>query len=209
VEGAYEGPRFELDEREILHQVTEGLDYLHQNEIIHLDIKPNNIFISAPEKRTDGTSIEPRMKLAYFGLSTFLKSGQVDTSPKINTNPRGTRGWIAPELYEKGFEYDYKVDIFPLGCVFGYTLSKKNHHPFGEQEEVRASRIKQKEEPLNMALKDLKKPYANECTLELILSMIEMDSKKRPSTESILKHKFFTGNSDGPTLLNGFSISYN
>jgi len=102
-------------------------------------------------------------------------------------------------LYEKGCRYNFKVDIFPLGCVFGYTLSKEQHHPFGEKED-RAYRIKNKKEPIKiLALADLKEPYSKKCTLELIWSMIKMNPEERLTAEDILNHEFFTGSSDGPT----------
>lgn len=200
VEGTYKGPEIRMNERNILHQVTTGLAYLHSKKIIHRDIKPTNILILVPDNTSQGPNNDPLMKIADFGLSKVLKSDKVDLSTKNKTNPRGTRGWIAPELYVRGRRYGIKVDIFPLGCVFGYTLSTKKQHPFGEEEE-RVSRIKKKEEPLSIrTLEELKESYAKNCTLELIWSMIEMNPEERPTAEEVLKHEFFTaGNSDGPT----------
>ena len=208
--GEWKGPIIQalFDEKKMLHQVTKGLAYLHSRDkpIIHRDIKPSNILIYAPDEKTAaGGLVKPKMKIADFGLSTTLISGQADLSTRNNTDPDGTRGWIAPELYEKGCRYNCKVDIFPLGCVFGYTLSKEQHHPFGEKEE-RAYRIKHKKEPIKiLALADLKEPYSKKCTLELIWSMIKMNPEERLTAEDILNHEFFTGSSDGPTSPSEFN----
>jgi len=102
-----------MNERKILYQVTKGLVYLHSRNIIHRDIKPTNILIFVPNNTSQGFNNKPLMKIADFGLSKALKSNQVDLSTKNKSNPRGTRGWIAPELYEDGSRYDFKVDIFP------------------------------------------------------------------------------------------------
>jgi len=106
-----------------MRQVTEGLAYLHGEKIVHRDIKPTNILILQM-----GT--ETRMKLADFGVSRkfFLPDGDFTNSDY--TSPKGTRGWIAPELYQN-HRYTFKVDIFSLGCVVSYTLSG-GKHPFGD-----------------------------------------------------------------------------
>ncbi len=190
IEGTYEGPEVGLNERNMLHQVTKGLAYLHSKNIIHRDIKPTNILIFVPD--TSGGLNEPQMKITDFGLSKIIQSEQADLSTKNKTNPRGTRGWIAPELYEEDRRYDFKVDIFPLGCLFGYTLSKGKHHPFGDDVE-RPFRIMKKLEPVFLALEDIKEPYSNDLVaLELIKSMIQMEPTKRPSSEDILINSFFT-----------------
>jgi len=145
IEGTYKGPKIEIDEREMLRQVTKGLAYLHFKKIIHRDMKPNNILIFASEE--SGGLIEPQMKIADFGLSKMLRRDQIDLSTKNRTDPGGAKGWIAPELFDSYLRYDCKVDIFPLGCIFGYTLSKGKHHPFGDDPDKRSVRIKEKLEP--------------------------------------------------------------
>ena len=191
VEGKYKGPEIQMDERKILHQVTTGLAYLHSMKIIHRDIKPTNILIFVPDSTFRGSKNNPLMKIADFGLSTVLKSNQVDLSTKNKTNPRGTRGWIAPELYKDRSRYDFKVDIFPLGCLFGYTMSKQKQHPFGE-DLVRSFRIMMKMEPEFLIQNDMKEPYSNDCVaLELIHSMIKMEPEERPTAEKILSDDFF------------------
>ncbi len=152
-------------------------------------MKPNNILIFAP--KDSGGLIKPKMKIADFGLSKMLKSDQVDLSTKNRTNPGGAKGWIAPELFDSDFRYDCKVDIFPLGCIFGYMLSKGKHHPFGDDPDKRSVRIKEKLEPEFLTLEDLKGNYSNDFTLKLVQSMIAMEPNDRPTAEMVLKHTFF------------------
>lgn len=194
VEGKYDQERkIGMNERKMLHQITKGLDYLHRNKVIHRDIKPTNILIFLPD---DDLAIrgfnESQMKIADFGISQVLQRDQIDLSTEPRTDPRGTRGWIAPELYEPGRRYDSKVDIFPLGCVFSYTLSKRKYHPFGNDLDHRSKQIKEKKEPEFLTLEDMKEEYSNDLeAYELIKNMIRMEPVERPATGEILSHPFF------------------
>lgn len=173
-----------LNERKILYQVTDGLTCLHRLRIVHRDIKPTNILISLTGEQT---------KLADFGISRALTANQGDFTNSSWSNPHGTMGWMAPELYHNE-RYDFKVDIFPLGCIFGYTLSKQKQHPFGNDPLERSVQIKKKlgHEDKCLNMEGLKDPYSNHSTLELIKSMLQMEPDLRPTAEQILNHNFFT-----------------
>lgn len=179
--GKYKGPRF-INDIEILHQVTQGLAHLHSKNVVHRDIKPTNIliFVTQSQKR-------PKVKLADFGISRILKTGREDFTNTSVTNPKGTRGWMGPEVYECD-RFDFSVDIWALGLIFAYTLSKGNKHPFGDESNERIFRIKRKE-PMLMVQEDLKVPYSRDgVAFRLIQSMLEMDPSKRPTATDILRH---------------------
>lgn len=189
IEGTYNGPEFE-NEKQILKQVTKGLVHLHREGIIHRDIKPTNILIFILKS---GKTERPMIKIADFGLSKVLKEGQLDLSTKNNTNPRGTRGWLAHELYVIGSRYDFKSDIFPLGCIFFCMLSKEMQHPFGYDPDKRSIRIREKTESEFLSLEYLKEDYSDDSTLNLIKSMVSIEPNDRPTAEETLQHSFFTG----------------
>jgi len=50
------------------------------------------------------------MKLADFGLAKLLKFHKEDFTNTNVANPTGTKGWMAPEVYESN-RFDFKVDI--------------------------------------------------------------------------------------------------
>ncbi|XP_056168073.1 G-type lectin S-receptor-like serine/threonine-protein kinase LECRK3 isoform X1 [Syzygium oleosum] len=89
----------------IARNIARGLLYLHEEcetQIIHCDIKPQNILID--ECR--------RAKISDFGLSKLLKPDQTNTMTRI----RGTRGYVAPE-WHKNLPVTVKADVYSFGIV--------------------------------------------------------------------------------------------
>lgn len=69
---------------DILEEICLGVDSLHENDIVHLDIKPGNILVN------DG-----HIRLIDFGISRFISRGSI-----INSfAPNGTKYFISPELF--------------------------------------------------------------------------------------------------------------
>ncbi len=99
--------------------ITLGKDILkalmacHEKNIIHRDIKDDNIFVSS-----DGV-----YKLGDFGVSKALKDKSRAESVK------GTPNFIAPEVYLGKEKYDNTVDLYSLGIVL-YKLLNKSRNPF-------------------------------------------------------------------------------
>lgn len=85
----------------------------HSQNVIHRDIKDDNIFVSP-----DGT-----YKLGDFGVSKVLKDRSRAESMK------GTPNFIAPEVYLGKEQYDDTVDVYSLGIVL-YKLLNKSRNPF-------------------------------------------------------------------------------
>ena len=97
------GP-FTLDVlRSYLAQILEGLAYLHENDIMHRDIKGANVLVSD----------EGVVKLADFGASKRLEKTQRDMMQSLTI--RGTPYFMAPEVFEE--KYSVKADVWSVGCV--------------------------------------------------------------------------------------------
>lgn len=88
-----------------------ALELCRENNIIHRDIKPQNIFVSRYGV----------FKLGDFGVA---KASTIRTS----ADKVGTYSYMAPEVY-KGKGYDYRVDIYSLGMVL-YWLLNERRGPF-------------------------------------------------------------------------------
>ena len=93
--------------------ILSALISCHGKNIIHRDIKDDNIFVSQ-----DGV-----YKLGDFGVSKSLKDKSHAESIK------GTPNFIAPEVYLGKEKYDCTVDVYSLGIVL-YSLLNKSRNPF-------------------------------------------------------------------------------
>ncbi|XP_074373900.1 G-type lectin S-receptor-like serine/threonine-protein kinase LECRK4 [Apium graveolens] len=83
--------------------IVKGIHYLHEEcktQIIHCDIKPQNILIDAHRSA----------RISDFGLAKLLKPDQKNTCTGI----RGTRGYVAPEWYRK-MPVAVKADVYSFG----------------------------------------------------------------------------------------------
>ncbi len=108
------GPLSWTKTKELLLQILEGLDEIHNRNIIHRDIKPGNILFSQ-----DG-----RPMLADFGLSKILSDrGEVSQRTSVG----GTPEYMAPEAI-KGEKLSFATDIYSIGCLAWQMLT--GHPPF-------------------------------------------------------------------------------
>ncbi len=83
----------------IIYQIASGLNTLHENQILHRDIKPDNIIISE----------DNLVQLIDYDISRIYKPEQSQ-----DTTTSGTKGFIAPELYVNE-QTDIRSDIYSLG----------------------------------------------------------------------------------------------
>lgn len=102
-----------LKENEALayaHQIAEGLSYLHSLELLHKDIKPDNIILTPPDQKGRRCA-----KIIDYGISEIY-----DPRKTYATEYGGTRGYCAPEVND--YVASKKSDIYSLGCVLNFML---------------------------------------------------------------------------------------
>ena len=96
---------------DIMEQVANGIVYLHNKNIIHRDMKPDNILVFYDSKVT--------AKLSDFDFSKVLDP---DVETSVMTSNVGTFGFKAPEFFqrtkEKQIYYHRNVDVFAAGLTF-------------------------------------------------------------------------------------------
>ncbi|KAF9317146.1 ATP binding [Podila horticola] len=120
------GPFSEILVRSFVKQILEGLDYLHECDIIHRDIKGANILVDN----------KGCIKISDFGISKkvedHLKSINVKSSrPSL----QGSTFWMAPEVV-KQIETTDKADIWGLGCLVVEMFT--GTHPFPQFSQMQA-----------------------------------------------------------------------
>ena len=88
-----------FEPKRALRQITSGLRHLHSLKIIHRDIKPHNILVSAPKNGATGRDGGRRMLISDFGLCKKLEVDQTSFLPTAQgAQAAGTVGWRAPEI---------------------------------------------------------------------------------------------------------------
>lgn len=88
--------------------VSKGMNYLHQNNIIHRDLKAANLLMDENEV----------VKVADFGVA------RVKSQSGVMTAETGTYRWMAPEVIEHN-PYDHKADVFSFGILLWELLTGK------------------------------------------------------------------------------------
>jgi serine/threonine-protein kinase/endoribonuclease IRE1 len=122
---------------EVIEQLAEGLEYIHQKKLIHRDIKPQNVLIWV-NPITD----QVLMKWSGFGLSKEVNERGTCSISGI----KGTYNWLPPEILklleeEEANETEaqqkgtIKSDVFAEGLVFGYFLLE-GLHLFGSRMQI-------------------------------------------------------------------------
>ena len=98
----------DLQERlKVALEIAEALEYLHSLNILHRDIKPDNI----------GFDIDGNIQLIDFGLAKELKESDKNINGKYElTGNTGVWCYMAPEV-AKGWAYDKTVDVYSFGIL--------------------------------------------------------------------------------------------
>lgn len=158
----------ESEVRYYLLQVLNALTYLHDNNVIHRDLKIGNMFLN------NDYSI---LKLGDFGLSTKL-----DINDPCASTIVGTPNYLAPEiLTKKG--YSTKGDIWALGCCLYAMYYGKP--PFDSSEvktTYRNIKARSFTFPAGVTISKAAKSLINRC--------LSADPQKRPSCYDILNDEF-------------------
>ncbi|KAJ5493497.1 Serine/threonine-protein kinase ppk4 [Penicillium diatomitis] len=209
-----------LDLPDVLKQITQGVRYLHSLKIVHRDLKPQNILVAMSRGRSASRSL--RLLISDFGLCKKLEDNQ-SSFRATTAHAAGTSGWRAPELLvdddnmpmssesqhtessepavvdpQTNRRATRAIDIFSLGCVFYYVLTRGSH-PFDKNGKfMREANIVKGQ----FDLEELNRlgDYAFEAD-DLIRSMLSLDPRQRPDASHVLMHPFFWPPSDRLSFL--------
>lgn len=152
---------------QVIKQIMEGMNYLHQNNIIHRDIKPQNILLS------DST-----VKICDFGFSKEIKD-ELNMMKTIC----GTPIYMSPEVINMK-PYTIKSEIWSLGIIFYMIFFKE--HPYGHLKSIYEYKTRLGLKPNLKEVNLFDNVKLNDLFNDLILEMLNVDEKYRPSSITIL-----------------------
>eukprot|EP00035_Acanthoeca_spectabilis_P021496 m.438563 g.438563 ORF g.438563 m.438563 type:complete len:794 (+) comp18257_c0_seq1:247-2628(+) len=173
----------ELPLRYILCHTLRAMVFLHDNGIVHRDIKGQNILLTN----------EASIRLIDFGVSAEMARGQSKRNTFI-----GTPYWMAPEVIATDQQsdawYDQRSDVWSLG-ITAIEIAE-TEPPLSDLHPMRALfEIPRNKPPV---LKD-KKKWSSEFSA-FISTCLEKDFEKRSSSAKMLKHSFVSNVSEAAAV---------
>lgn len=179
-----EGIFSEADTRTFIHRLTSAVAYLHKNDIVHRDIKLENILIS---RNSDEPNDRMNIKLTDFGLSVV--KGGVGSDIQ---NMCGTPMYMAPEVIDNQ-GYSQQCDIWSIGVIAFLLMS--GEPPFtGQDEEGLYDSIRKGELDFStMAWQRISDEAKN-----AIQGLLKVDPAHRLTASELLDHPWITGDRSRP-----------
>ncbi|CAL1547050.1 unnamed protein product [Lymnaea stagnalis] len=165
----------EPEARYFIRQIVEACQYLHNNKVIHRDLKLGNLFIDD----------EMEIKIGDFGLATKL-----DYEGERKKTLCGTPNYIAPEvLGKKG--HSFEVDVWSLGCILFTLLVGKP--PF-ETSCLKDTYMRIKKNEYHVPSK------VSPAAKNLINRLLRSNPTDRPNMDQIMEDPFFSSGYLPPRL---------
>ncbi|ADM11886.1 Mrk1-like Ser/Thr protein kinase [Encephalitozoon intestinalis ATCC 50506] len=177
--------------RPIYRQILEGLEYLHEKKICHRDMKPSNILIGP----------NGLVKICDLGSAKVIGNGEK------NITYICSRFYRAPENLLDYKEYDFKIDIWSVGCVVaefrhsgpmfkgdtsGSTLNRILEIVKASEDDLIGLGCQRTDYKPGVGVrKYLEKLFDDPDLLEVLEKSLVFSPSKRSTASSLLKSRFF------------------
>ncbi|XP_026905671.1 striated muscle preferentially expressed protein kinase isoform X3 [Acinonyx jubatus] len=168
----------ESEIRAYMQQVLEGICYLHQNHVLHLDVKPENLMV------WDGAEGEEQVRICDFGNAQELTPGEPQYCQY------GTPEFVAPEIVNQT-PVSGVTDIWPVGVVAFLCLTGIS--PFvGENDRTTLMNIRN----YNVAFEETTFLSLSREARGFLIKVLVRD-RLRPTAEETLEHPWFKTQAKG------------
>ncbi|EXL48789.1 CMGC/CDK protein kinase [Fusarium oxysporum f. sp. radicis-lycopersici 26381] len=193
-------PFLSSEVKRLLLQLTSGIAYLHDNWILHRDLKTSNLLLNN----------RGQLKIADFGMARYVG----DPPPKL-TQLVVTLWYRAPELLLGAKTYDAAVDMWSVGCIFGELMTRepllqgKNEVDqvsrtfelcgvpteetwpgFRRLPNARSLRLPKTQVATGSVIR-ARFPGLTTAGASLLGDLLSLDPERRPSASEMLQHEYF------------------
>ena len=156
----------------ILLDTTQGLEFLHAQDIVHRDLSSNNVLLTK----------QLVAKIADLGVAKVIEHNKMRTQ----TQTPGTVHFMPPEALSVRPRYGKPIDVFSLGCIALHMVSHKWPEP----------KDRVQEDPITHVMTALtevqrREEYLQSCSLlplrKLVISCLHNQSDQRPNISAVHK----------------------
>jgi len=156
----------------VTKEILQGIAYLHEAEIVHRDIKSDNVLLGE-----DG-----RVKVADFGFAANVRG---DDGARLRKTFAGTPYWMAPEVV-KSQTYGKKVDVWSAGILA--VEMQEGHPPYMKESPMRAMfLIASKGRPEFKSWNTISQSFK-----AFLTKALTFEPEKRATAAELLDHPFIT-----------------
>ncbi|KAM5189873.1 serine/threonine-protein kinase 17A [Callospermophilus lateralis] len=166
----------EKDVQRLMRQILEGVHFLHTHDVVHLDLKPQNILLTSDSPLGD-------VKIVDFGLSRIMKN-----SEELR-EIMGTPEYVAPEI----LSYDpisMATDMWSIG-VLTYVMLTGISPFLGDNKQETFLNISQ----MNLSYSEEEFDIVSETAIDFIKRLLVKKPEDRATAEECLKHPWLTQSS--------------
>lgn len=193
--GGYQPPH---EVPQVMKKIVLNLQYLQQHALVHRDLKPENCMLKTPW-------------IVFIDMAMTLQAAVLEGNAQdiSNQGAPGSYSYISPEVFFGHYRFNYKVDVWAVGCILWNLLtgSRLYHLPsdrsfavfilsHGLENPAYCEQMLQQvlqENPNDAELlprlqaAQVLEPVAR----DLLAKMLQLDPNHRPTLEEILQHPFF------------------
>ncbi|XP_044626879.2 serine/threonine-protein kinase 17A [Equus asinus] len=166
----------EKDVQRLMRQILEGVRFLHAHDVVHLDLKPQNILLTSESPLGD-------IKIVDFGLSRIMKN-----SEELR-EIMGTPEYVAPEI----LSYDpisMATDMWSIG-VLTYVMLTGISPFLGDNKQETFLNISQ----MNLSYSEEEFDAVSESAVDFIKTLLVKKPEDRATAEECLNHPWLTPSS--------------
>ncbi len=181
-------PTVVLNVLRLTRQLAQTLCLIHQQGVVHRDLKPDNIFVVRDACVSGGY----RVKVMDFGIAKYTASDQTQTGQSVPWAPPfeptmkgtvlGTPAYMSPEQWHANGMVHPKTDVYACGVIFYELISGRPPFTAEFLAQLMDQHMTQKPTPLSTV-----EPWVPAAFSELVDSMLRKNPDDRPDMAKVLE----------------------